>query len=103
MLFVDGSTRFIKGKSQNEMTAEDVEALVSALRPVVDAAMSALPNLPVRLVQHAEIKENDWDLNIGRYVAGTETSVLDVSVALSELSLAQSAVQPSRGKTWPSG
>ena len=74
VLMVDGSERFTKGRNQNQITAEDVEAIVAAYRTGEDPDGDG--GVAVRLVRHAEIKENGWDLNIGRYLRGAaeETS-----------------------------
>ena len=38
-----------------------------------------------RLVSHKEIEENNWDLNIGRYLKTEAAEVIDVTSALNEL------------------
>jgi type I restriction enzyme M protein len=92
VLFVDGSSRFTKGKNQNAMSAEDVEAIVSACREAGDSSSVPVLEVGARIVPHSEIEENDWDLNIGRYVSSSETSIIDVATALKELRQAQAAV-----------
>jgi type I restriction enzyme M protein len=42
-------------------------------------------NISSRLVSHKEIEENNWDLNIGRYLKTAAAEVVDVSIALQEL------------------
>ena len=39
-------------------------------------------NLSARLVSHDEIQENNWDLNIGRYLKADAAEVVDVQDAL---------------------
>jgi hypothetical protein len=46
----------------------------------------------MRTVGHGEIKENDWDLNIGRYLKSSRSEVMTVPVALEQLRIAQSAL-----------
>ena len=46
-------------------------------------------NIASRLVSHKEIKENNWDLNIGRYLKTEAAEVIDVATALQELNDAQ--------------
>ena len=67
MLFVDGSKRFTKGRNQNQMAPEDVEAIVAAYRSWRRSRRRG--GVAVRLVPLAEIEANGWDLNIGRYLA----------------------------------
>jgi type I restriction enzyme M protein len=44
-------------------------------------------------VDHAEIKENNWDLNLGRYVKSAAAEGLDVAAALARLAEAQDALR----------
>jgi type I restriction enzyme M protein len=88
VLFVDGSARFTKVRNQNQMGPADIEAVVAAYRTseAVDGAV------PARLIEHAEIKENGWDLNIGRYLKTAAGETLDVPSALAALAEAQIAL-----------
>jgi type I restriction enzyme M protein len=43
----------------------------------------------LRLVPISEIKENDWDLNIGRYLKTVAAETIDVSEALAALTEAR--------------
>ena len=76
VLFVDGSARFIKGKNQNHMTDDDINVMIEAYRKGEDPDGDGGAN--VRLVAHDEIADNNFDLNIGRYikVAAEETADL---------------------------
>ena len=87
VLFVDGSSRFAKGKNQNHLQPEDVDALAAAYRSGEDPDGEG--GAEVRLVPLAEVEENGWDLNIGRYIKGTADEVIDVEAALAELASAQ--------------
>lgn len=66
VLFVDGSARFVKGKNQNVMSEDDMNAVLEAYRTGEDPDGDGGVN--VRLVPVAQIEANNWDLNIGRYV-----------------------------------
>ncbi|HLX77960.1 MAG TPA: N-6 DNA methylase, partial [Acidimicrobiales bacterium] len=77
VLFVDGSARFIKGRNQNHLGTEDVEAIVRAYRDG-----DSNDGVQARVVDHAEIKENGWDLNIGRYLKTEAAATVDVATAL---------------------
>ena len=90
VLFVDGSKRFAKGRNQNNLRPEDVDALVEAYRTGSDPDGEG--GAEVRLVPLAEIEGNGWDLNIGRYIKGAAAEVIDVETALAELAEAQQAL-----------
>lgn len=67
VLFVDASTRFVKGSNMNELTDDDVNAILSAFHDEEDVD-GANEGIEFRLVDKEEIENNDFDLNIGRYV-----------------------------------
>jgi type I restriction enzyme M protein len=90
VLFVDGSKRFDKGRNQNRMRPEDVETILSAYR--TPSEQDGSDGVGVRLVPHADIETNGWDLNIGRYIKSAAAEVLDVETALAELAEAQQAL-----------
>jgi type I restriction enzyme M protein len=91
VLFVDGSKRFTKGRNQNQISADDVDAMVAAYRTGADPDGEG--GVTVRLVPHSEIKENGWDLNIGRYLRGIDAEAMSVEDALAELRTAQVALR----------
>jgi len=96
VLVVDGSAKFQKGRNQNHLSDSDVEAILAAYRDPLDASHS----VPARFVPHAEIKENGWDLNIGRYLKTTTTTVVDVPTAIEELRIAETALEDARSRMW---
>jgi type I restriction enzyme M protein len=79
ILFIDASKRFGKGKAQNFLTDEDVEDVFSVYHSMDDTEKT---NISARLVSHDEIKENNWDLNIGRYLKADAAEAFDVQEAL---------------------
>jgi type I restriction enzyme M protein len=87
VVFVDGSTRFAKGRNQNQMGPEDVDAIVSAYRAGSDTGGQG--RVGVRVVDHAEIKENDWDLNVSRYLEPAAAVTIGVGEALEQFFEAQ--------------
>lgn len=91
VLFVDGSKRFAKGRNQNRLRPDDVDALVDACR--TGARPDGEDGVEVRLVPLTEVEANGWDLNIGRYVKGAAGEVVDVETALAQLSEAQAALR----------
>lgn len=80
VLFVDGSSRFTKDKKQNVMSEQDVDVLVEAFRKGEDPDGKGEAN--VRLVPFSEIKENGFDLNIGRYIKVVSEETPDLGAAL---------------------
>lgn len=83
VVFVDGSDRMVKGKNQNSMTAADISVLTEAYRTAVD------PDGPdfgayVHVADFDEIKQNDFDLNLGRYITKTAAESVDLGTALIE-------------------
>jgi len=88
VLFVDGSARFTKGRNQNQLSRDDVETIVAAYR-----TGEGDESVPTRLVEHAEIKENGFDLNIGRYLNTVATEATDVPAALAALREAQAKLR----------
>jgi type I restriction enzyme M protein len=98
VLFVDGSKRFTKGRNQNQMAPEDVDAIVTAFRSGEDP--EDVDGVAVRLVPLAEIKENDNDLNLGRYLRVTAEEGADVETALAELRDAQAALRDAEAEMW---
>jgi len=80
VLFVDGSQRFTKGRNQNQMRPADVDAIVAACR--TGMGQDGTGCVDVRLVPFEEIKENGFDLNIGRYLKCTADDGLDLAAAL---------------------
>ena len=91
LLFVDGSARFTKGRNQNQMSDDDVAAIAAAYHSAQSARGEG--GIHVRVVDHAEIKENGWDLNLGRYVKAAAASEIDVAAALLRLNEAQDALR----------
>lgn len=91
VVFVDGSKRFSKGRNQNAMGPDDVEAILSAYRTAADPD-GFDSGVSVRLVSRGEIETNGWDLNIGRYLRGGDDEEVDVARALAELRAARAAL-----------
>ncbi|STY35908.1 Type I restriction-modification system methyltransferase subunit [Listeria fleischmannii subsp. coloradonensis] len=62
VLFIDASKDFIKGKNQNMLSEENIDKVISAYKNREDVEKFA------HLASFEEIKENDYNLNIPRYV-----------------------------------
>ena len=91
VLFIDGSERFKKGKNQNELTVEDVEVLVNAYESGEDPDGEG--GVHVRSVEVKEIAENDYDLNIGRYIQREMEEEIEVADALAAYQEARQALR----------
>lgn len=80
VLFVDGSARYVKGKNQNRMLADDVTILTEAYATGEPPAGEAGGR--VRLVPFDEIKANGFNLSIGRYIDVADRESADLGTAL---------------------
>lgn len=65
VLIINGSEQYVEGKNQNTLSAENVEHLARALHDFRDQERFC------RVVHLKEIAENDFNLNIARYVQTT--------------------------------
>jgi type I restriction enzyme M protein len=65
IFFINADAEYAEGKNQNVLRPEDIEKISH-----VYAHMLEVPNYS-RLVDLSEIKANDWNLNIRRYVDNT--------------------------------
>jgi type I restriction enzyme M protein len=96
VVFIDGSACFAKGRNQNQLSDDDVTAIVTAYRhgePTGEAE-----HVQVRLVEHAEIKDNGWDLNLSRYLKTAIAEAVSVDAALDELAEAQAALHEAENR-----
>lgn len=62
VLFIDASNAFKKGKNQNELTTEHIDTIVATYKARANVEKYA------HVATFAEIAENDFNLNIPRYV-----------------------------------
>jgi type I restriction enzyme M protein len=77
VVLVDGSDRYDKGRNQNTMTADDLDAVLSATNK-----RSTTGDVAVRVVSLADIESAGWDLSVGRYLSGAAPDRIDVNAAL---------------------
>jgi type I restriction enzyme M protein len=82
VLFIDASKRFTKGRNQNTLENNDVADIHSIYLADGDEEHDKISS---RLVAHKEIEENNWDLNIGRYLKTEAVEAIDVAFALQQL------------------
>lgn len=62
VLFIDASKEFVKGKNQNKLTKENIDKIVDTYKNREDIDKYA------HLAKFDEIEDNDFNLNIPRYV-----------------------------------
>lgn len=80
ILIIDAEKDFEEGKNQNRLRKKDIEKIVSAFEGYRDIEKYA------RIVDIKELKENEFNLNVRRYVEnGEEEEVVDVKAVWSEL------------------
>ena len=80
IFFIDASRDFQEGKNQNVLRDEDVEKIISTFDNYEEIEKYS------RIVTLDEIKENDYNLNISRYIDTTEEEEqIDVVQAIKEL------------------
>ena len=88
VLFIDASKKFNKGKKQNEMTDEHIESVIDLYmrRETVDKESY--------LACFEDIKKNDFNLNIPRYVDNFEKEEpVDINALLTEMKKTDEEIQ----------
>lgn len=80
ILFVDASKEFVPGKNQNELSDKNIQKIVETYENRVDVEGYA------HVATIDEIIENDWNLNIPRYVDTSEKEEeIDIASVKAEL------------------
>ena len=80
VLIINGSEDYVEGKNQNTLSDENVAKLSEAFSAFEDVERFC------RVVDLSEIEENDFNLNIARYVQTTEEEPpIDVKTELKTL------------------
>ncbi len=80
ILFIDAERDYQEGKNQNSLRNQDIEKIASAFDNWKDI------NKYARVISAEEIKENDYNLNVRRYIDSSEIEEkIDVSVVWKEL------------------
>ncbi|MCY3859997.1 MAG: type I restriction-modification system subunit M [Gammaproteobacteria bacterium] len=81
VLFINAAEQFEKGKRQNSLTDEHIETIIGTYRERPDSIERYS-----RRVQMDEIEENDFNLNISRYVSTAEPEIeIDLLATHTEL------------------
>ncbi|QDV27366.1 putative type I restriction enzymeP M protein [Aureliella helgolandensis] len=93
ILIVDASSQFKKGRAQNEMLSSHVDQIFQWYRDYQDVEGVA------RCVSLNEIKENDWNLNIPRYIEPViEEETITVAEAIENLKVSLNAAYEAEDK-----
>ena len=80
ILIIDAEKDFEEGKNQNRLRKKDIEKIISAFDGYRTQEKYA------RVVDFKEIKENEFNLNVRRYVEnGDEEEIIDVKAVWNEL------------------
>ena len=80
VLFVNSELEYEEGKNQNKLREQDIEKIVATFDAYEDIKRYS------KVVNLDNIKENDYNLNISRYVDTTEPEVpVDIPVVMANL------------------
>ena len=80
VLFIDASRAFEDGSNQNRLRIQDIKHIADTFHAYANVEKYA------RVVRLAEIKQNDWNLNISRYVdISEEEERIDIAQAVRTL------------------
>ncbi len=80
VLLIDAERDFLEGKNQNTLRKQDIDKIIKAYDQYQDIEKYA------RVVDMEEIKENEYNLNVRRYIDGNEEQeVIDVKQVWQEL------------------
>lgn len=81
VLFIDASQGFVKDGNKNKLTAETIDHIVKAYEAFSDEDRFAT------LATLEDIRKNDYNLNITRYVdSSTKEAVVDINAVIARLS-----------------
>ena len=93
ILFIDASQEFEKGKNQNKLTDANIDKIVSTFFDRKDVEKYA------HLASFEEIKKNDFNLNIARYVdTSEEEEEIDPNDVYRELQKVDSEISETNAK-----
>ena len=75
VLFINAAEHFVKGKRQNQLSPENISKIIETYQFRKEETRYS------RRVEMAEIKKNDFNLNISRYIS---TAVGEEEISLKE-------------------
>lgn len=98
VLFIDASSRFAKAKNRNVLTDADIGDTVTAYHTKFDADGNPVDHdedggLAKRLVPLTEIAENEYDLNIARYIKLAAVQQEDLGTLIDAYNIARAERQ----------
>ncbi len=80
VVFIDASGEYKDGKNQNTLTDENIAKVIDAYNALEDVDKF------MRIVDMEEIRENDYNLNIARYIDTSEPEeIVDIPAVLEEI------------------
>ena len=80
VLFIDASREFVSGKNRNTLSAENLDKILGTCKERKEVEKYA------HVAEFAEIRENDFNLNIPRYVdTFEEEEEIDIDVVQAEI------------------
>lgn len=95
VLFIAAETEFQEGKNQNTLREQDLTKIVSAFNTFEDIEKYA------RVVPIDEIKDNDYNLNITRYIdKSEEQQVIDINAVLTDIQAIQNEREANTAKLY---
>ena len=101
VLFIDASKEFGSGKNQNILREEDIEHIVSIYRRFLDEDLQpgVVEDKYAYVASPEEIKENDFNLNIPRYVdTFEEEEEIDIKAVQKEINCLEAELKEVREK-----
>lgn len=88
VLFIDASQEFENGKNQNKLRKQDIDHIVSTYRKFTNGELQpgVVEDKYAYIATPSEIKENDYNLNIPRYVdTFEEEEEIDITAVQKEI------------------
>jgi type I restriction enzyme M protein len=80
-VFIDASSEFKNGKNQNTIMLENIKKIVDGYDGFTDIDKF------MRVVDVEEIAENDYNLNISRYIdTSSEEVIIDIKATMEDIS-----------------
>ena len=93
VLFIDASQKFEKGKKQNTMTDEHIDAVIDLYHKRETVEKEAF------FASFEDIEKNDFNLNIPRYVDNfEEEEAIDLKALLSEMKQTDEEIEKTEGE-----
>jgi type I restriction enzyme M protein len=93
VLFINAAEHFVKGKRQNQLSQEHIDKIIATYQYRNEEPRYS------RRVAMAEIKKNDFNLNISRHIStATAEAEIDLQAVNSELGAIEQAISAARDK-----